>query len=255
MKSIIELKIEQSKVLATQASNENGSRDQVKCIVDALAVFQHFSSTVDASRYRTVKFPIYSMLFLYVKTGKIHQEDRQYFMTQLSEGFVKDATLHGDPVHLSRALAMRAEVCANFGRLQEAICNTDALRQVYDTKCSKDICNAYGSDRSAQCFSMSALWRMEADDPEGSLETCEYVLTEILPNSPPKNVHNSMCLLYPIIVIFKNLGNTHVTRAKTLFKTHGEYLFDKWLLDGWLILRVLNTHDACYMLFSYMYHE
>ena len=61
LKSIIELKIEQSKVLATQASNENGSRDQVKCIVDALAIFQHFSSTVDASRYRTVKFPIYSI--------------------------------------------------------------------------------------------------------------------------------------------------------------------------------------------------
>ena len=227
LKSIIELKIEQSKVLATQASNENGSRDQVKCIVDALAIFQHFSSTVDASRYRTVKFPIYSILFLYVKTGKIHQKDRQYFMAQLSEGFVKDATIHGDPVHLSRALAMRAEVCSNFGKHQEAICDTDALRQVYDSKYSEDICNAYGSDRSAQCFSMSALWRMEANDTDGALEACEYVLTEILPKSPPKNVHNSMCLLYPIIVIHKNLGNTYVARAKKLFKTHGEYLLNQ----------------------------
>ena len=222
MHSIIQLKIEQSKVLATQAANENGSHEHAKCIMDALAIFQHFSSTVDVSCYRSVKFPIYSMLFLYIKTGSIQQENRQYFMTQLSEDFVTDATLHGDPVHLSRALAMRAEVCSNFGRLEEAINSVETLRCVYDPKFSNQISKAYGSDRSAQCFSLMALWLMEANDPEGSLRACEYVLTEILPKSDPKNVHNSMCLLYPIIIIFKNLGVEATVRVKKLFQIHGD---------------------------------
>ena len=221
--SIIQLKIEQSKVLATQASNENGSHEHTKCIMDALAIFQHFSSTVDVSRYRSVKFPIYSVLFLYIKAGSIQQENRQYFMTQLSEDFVTDASLHGDPVHLSRALAMRAEVCSNFGRLEEAINSVETLRCVYDPKFSNQISKAYGSDRSAQCFSLMALWLMEANDPEDSLRACEYVLTEILPKSDPKNVHNSMCLLYPIIIIFKNLGVEATARVKKLFQIHGEF--------------------------------
>jgi len=158
-------------------------------------------------RDRSLVFPIFSGLFLALKFGQIEQDEECIYEQNLARRFVTETKLHGDPVHYTRALAMQAEM---YGRLQDFPAAFEAFEQLkrnYDAeKLTASICKAYGSDRSAQCFSISVLWNIQQGDMFAAKETCDYVFEHLMPKMDLKNVHNSAIMLYPTIWVMKSLG-------------------------------------------------
>lgn len=95
---------------------------------------------------QSIMFPVLSGLFLQVKAKKIHLDERI-----LVDKFVKVTTLHGDPIHITRALAMKSEVNARLGHFETALNAFALLETTYLVKSHHEgICKEYGSDRAAQ---------------------------------------------------------------------------------------------------------
>uniref|UniRef100_A0A7S4N5B2 Uncharacterized protein n=1 Tax=Odontella aurita TaxID=265563 RepID=A0A7S4N5B2_9STRA len=235
VKTILQLKIEQSKACTNQTCSKAGKKDyevtdEVRYILDALAIYEH-SATMSRVKDRSIVFPIFSCLFLFLKSGKLEQTGRQEnFKENLVRSFVRESELHGDPVHLTRALAMQAEVHAQAGRWEEALESFNELEQIYDAKYSGAICKAYGSDRSAQAYSLSCLWLMHVGDEKGATARCDFVINAILPKMDPKNVHNSVCLLFPVIRILKDRGQAR--RISDVFQSQVIENFDEHFGEG-----------------------
>jgi len=98
-------------------------------------------------------------MFVLIRGGKIKKEDMRSYEQYLVQRFVDEAQLHGDPIHLCRALAMQADTLNRFGEVDKALDIQLRLTKLYNfDDHSAGICRAYGSDRAAQTFSSSALW-------------------------------------------------------------------------------------------------
>lgn len=121
--------------------------------------------------------------------------------------FVCETKQHGDPVHLSRALAMQAEMFNRLADFRAALESVSEIFTVYDaSKHSAAVCHAYGSDRVAQAISLSSLWHEELGNSSESRQVAEFVIDDLLPKMDRKNVHNSLCLLFPILWVLKEDG-------------------------------------------------
>jgi len=221
LKYIIELKSQRSKASVNKACAANEERDEVKCMNDALNIYKWAAKSMDI-KDRSIIFPIFSCLFLFIKTGEIKQNKDRSYEIDLVRNFVNEAKLHGDAVHHTRALALEAELYSHLGKYDEALKTFKIMELFYNVQYSDGICEAYGTDRSAQAYSRSALWQMQLGDNEGALAKCEHVITQILPNMNPRNVHNFVCLLYPIMGIMKDRAPQ---RMKELFE---EYVIDNY---------------------------
>jgi len=156
---------------------------------------------------RSILFPIFSGLFLALKFGQIEQDADCTYEQSLVARFVYETRLHGDPVHYTRALAMQGEMFGRLGHFEKAFESFHQLADVYHViEHSDEICNAYGSDRVAQAFSMSAMWYAQMGECENAVEACWHVINELLPKMDPRNVHNSFCMIYPLLWILKDNG-------------------------------------------------
>lgn len=174
-----------------------------------LSLFQIMQAAPSARyiRDRSIVFPIFSGLFLALKFGQIEQDEECIYEQNLVRRFVSETRLHGDPVHYTRALSMQAEM---YGRLQDfpsAFAAFEQLKENYDAeKLTAEICKHYGSDRSAQCYSLSTLWNLQQNDLYVAKETCDYIFHHLMPKMDLKNVHNSAIMLYPTVWVMKGLG-------------------------------------------------
>ncbi len=156
---------------------------------------------------RSVVFPIFSGLFLLIKLGAIKQDENCSYEHGLVAKFVEETRLHGDPIHYVRALAMLSDMFARQCDFESALSTHDRLKEIYQPNChSGGICREYGSDRAAQCLSLSAIWLVEVGKTEEALRTCDYVISEIMPLMEPSNVHNSCVILYPLLWVLKDNG-------------------------------------------------
>jgi tetratricopeptide (TPR) repeat protein len=163
---------------------------------------------------------------VFLKGDKIEQDAECNFEQNLARKFVRETKLHGDPVHYTRALAMQGEVKARLGKYEEALAAFEKLKAVYiQEEHSEAISSAYGTDRSAQAYSQSALWHMQLGNMAEALQTCNYVLDVLLPKMDPKNVLNSCEMLLPIIRILKNRGEEK--RMRRLFHEHVQENFHR----------------------------
>ncbi len=176
---------------------------------------------------RSISFPIFSGLFVVLKMGIIDKEDSCNFEKEICERFVEQARLHNDPVHYGRALAMQGETLARLGLFEEALETLEVIKSIYDIETQHAaICKAYGSDRVGQAFAHSVNWNQALGRTDAALATCKYIVEEIVPKSDPRNVHNTMCLLYSVIIAMKDhdlaLEARHVILARvvTPFEEH-----------------------------------
>lgn len=205
---IINLKISQGRVNGTFNSSQNstGQENAAQAWLDALEIYERAPASINMTD-RTIIFPIFSGLFVFLKGNKIDQDKECNFKQNLVRKFVKETKLHGDPVHYIRALAMQGETKARLGKYQEALASFEQLKDSYiPEEHSEGISSAYGTDRSAQCYSQSALWHLMLGNVDDALRMCEYVIEELLPKMDPKNVLNSCELILPLIRILKNCG-------------------------------------------------
>jgi len=184
-------------------------KESVKAFEDALSVLKQTPVGAEL-KDRSIVFPIYSGLFFLLKYGGFAMvdpsEEKEYELVLVSN-FVAETKLHGDPVHYSRALAMLGEFYGRQGQYEKALGCHEKLKGVYDVdKHSAPVCEVYASDRSAQNYGFSANYLYRLGKTDEALEVSKCILTEMLPKMDPKNVHNSMIMIYPIFWIFKEEG-------------------------------------------------
>lgn len=149
--------------------------------------------------------------------GAIKDDAECSFEKSMCKSFVEQARLNGDPVHYGRALAMEAEILSRLGNFEDALEIVEQIKPIYDIKTQHEaICRAYGSDRVAQAFSHSVNVYTALGRTEEALNTCKYIIEEIIPFSDPKNVHNSICLLYSVLISLKENGLSQ--RAQAVFQ-------------------------------------
>lgn len=166
-----------------------------------------------------------------IKLGAIKQDETCSYEQGLVAKFVDETRLHGDPIHYARALAMQSDMFARQCDFESALSTHDHLKEIYHPDChSSGICREYGSDRAAQCLSLSAIWLVEVGRTEEALRTCDSVVSEIMPLMEPSNVHNSCVILYPLLWVLKDNGMA--LKAKQVFMKYVIDAFDLYFGEG-----------------------
>mmetsp|Transcript_13087 Transcript_13087/g.25006 ORF Transcript_13087/g.25006 Transcript_13087/m.25006 type:complete len:289 (+) Transcript_13087:1387-2253(+) len=185
--------------------------------------------------------------------GAIEQDDDCSFEKDLCKNFVEQARLNGDPIHYGRALAMEAETLGRLGNFEQALEVVERIKFIYNiNKQHAAICKAYASDRVAQSFCHSVNFNNALGRTRAALETCNYIVEEIVPKSDPKNIHNMFCLLYAVIFTLKENGfalkahNLFQSRVVNSFKDHfgeGGSTYSKPMFRPILIMLDLEMRD------------
>lgn len=212
-------------------AQNDGQKDAAQCWLDALEIYEMSPARVNM-KDRSMLFPVFSGLFVFLKGGKISQDPKCHFEQNLARKFVRETKLQGDPIHYTRALAMFCEVKARLGKFRVALETFQTLKEIYDPEeHSEGVSAAYGTDRCAQAFSQSALWHLQLGDEKKALDACEYVLDDLMPLMDPQNVLNSCEMLLPIIYVYKTRGQ-EIMRMMNLFQkyvisNHDRYFKEK----------------------------
>jgi hypothetical protein len=166
-----------------------------------------------------------------IKMGALKEHEDPSYELNLVKRFVTETERHGDPIHLSRALAMEADAHAKLNRFELALKSIARLRKIYQPEQhTRLICHAYGSDRVAQCISLSCMWQTELGQHRDALSTCDYVLHTLMPIMEPSFVHNSFVILLPVIWILKDNGMAR--KAREVFSKHVVEAFHTYIQEG-----------------------
>ncbi|KAL7554447.1 hypothetical protein ACHAWF_017893 [Thalassiosira exigua] len=184
----------------------------------ALDILNDTPCAADDDFDRSVSFPIFSGLFLTLKMGAIEQDEECSYEKDLCKKFVEQARLNGDPVHYGRALAMEAETLGRLGNFEQALEVVERIKTIYDIESQHAaICKAYGSDRVAQSFAHSVNFNSALGRIQAALDVCDFITEEVVPRCNPKNIHNTFCLVYAVIIFLKDNG--FPAKARDVFQT------------------------------------
>jgi len=180
-------------------------KESAQAFEDALEVFSEAPVSAEI-RNRSVLFPIYSGLFFLLKYGGMIEPGQELaYEHNLVTNFVEETRLNGDPVHYSRSLAMQGEFYSRQGQYEDAIFCHERLKRTYNVdQHSALVIENYATDRSAQNFGITANCLYRLGRVEEALDIADTVLSDMLPKMDPKNVHNSMIMMYPLLWILKN---------------------------------------------------
>ena len=163
--------------------------------------------------------------------GAIEQDEECSYEKDLCKKFSEQARLKGDPVHYGRAMAMEAETLGRLGNFEEALEVNERIKSIYNIETQHAaICKAYGSDRVGQAFAHSVNYNMALGRTQAALDVCTYIVEELAPKSDPKNIHNMFCLLYSVILAFKENGLA--SKALDLFQSRIEEPFQEHFGQG-----------------------
>lgn len=163
--------------------------------------------------------------------GAIEQDEECSFEKDLCKKFSEQARLKGDPVHYGRAMAMEAETLGRLGNFEEALEVDERIKSIYNIETQHEaICKAYGSDRVGQAFAHSVNYNIALGRTQAALDVCKYIVEELAPKSDPKNIHNMFCLLYSVILAFKENGLA--SKALDLFQSRIEEPFQEHFGGG-----------------------
>jgi len=163
--------------------------------------------------------------------GAIEQDEECSYEKDLCKKFSEQARLKGDPVHYGRAMAMEAETLGRLGNFEEALEVDERIKSIYNIETQHAaICKAYGSDRVGQAFAHSVNYNIALGRTQAALDACKYIVEELAPKSDPKNIHNMFCLLYSVILAFKENGLA--SKALDLFQSRIEEPFQEHFGPG-----------------------
>lgn len=162
-------------------------------------------------------------MFALIQSG-IVLDDKKILQIDLAQKFIEQARIQGDPVHICRALAMHSLSLAGLGKFQAAIAAQQQLEQIYcaDTL-STALVREYASDRAAQNYGYSVIWRELCGYHEEVAQQIHFILHDLLPRMPMENVHNSLIILYGTLWVLKDQGLAR--QAGAAFKT---FVYDRY---------------------------
>lgn len=248
LEHLLELLIKKGRAFGSlMGTDPVGQVHAAQAWLDALEIHERCPAS-PMLKDHTMIFPVFSGLTVFMKGGKILQDEGNEFEQNLAGKFVRDSKRFGDPVHYTRALAMLCEVQARSGKLNEALETFEEIRSTYNVvEHTAAISKAYGTDRSSHAFAQSAVWYHELGDTGKSLSACEYVSNELLPHMEPDNILNSCELLLPVMRIqayrgevkeMRDFFDVQVVQNYTKFEikfTPCRVIFKPmvWLLEIW----------------------
>uniref|UniRef100_A0A7S0GE41 Uncharacterized protein n=1 Tax=Proboscia inermis TaxID=420281 RepID=A0A7S0GE41_9STRA len=178
---------------------------------------------------RTVFFILYSAQFGLLQSLDV--KNKLVIQTELAKKFVEQAQIHGDPVHIARALAMEGLVLAGRGMFEDAIDAQKRLEKIYFAeKHSAGVINEYATDRAAQSYGYSVIWYATLGRHEECQAQIDFILDNLLPKMPKKNVHNSFMILFQSLWVLKDRG--HVRLAEFVFVKHIYDRFNEYYSKG-----------------------
>ena len=177
---------------------------------------------------KSVFFTLFSGMFLLYKNKYIKDEDGSALQRMASD-FVEQASLHGDPVHIARALALQGLTLGLAGKYEEALSVQTKLEEVYSPALSEGICREYTSDRSAQNFGYSVLWCHLLDHHAAADSQIEYIINELMPKMDQRDVHNAFVILLPLVWVLLDKGDAR--RAEVIFLQYVCDNYDKFYGD------------------------
>jgi hypothetical protein len=163
---------------------------------------------------RSVFFTLYSGLFLLYKNKYIEDEDGSA-QELMATDFVEQAKLHGDPIHIARALAMEGLTLGLAGKYEEALVVQKQLEEVYSPELTEGIIREYTSDRAAQNFGYSVLWYELLDRHNEADSQIDYIINQLMPKMDQRDVHNAFVILLPVVWVLLDKGEA--CRAEKVF--------------------------------------
>ncbi|KAK1736674.1 hypothetical protein QTG54_012696 [Skeletonema marinoi] len=193
---LIKLNIQKGKAFSSLGQGNDGFK-AFQSALDVNTSLHPCASSTDFDR--SVTFPIFSGLFVVLKFGAVTQDSEFSYEKNLCKQFVEQARLNNDPVHYGRAVAMEGETLARLGNFEEALETLDVIKSIYDIESSMQL---YANRMEV----IDINWNHALGQTDAALATCKYIVDEIVPKSDPKNVHNTMCLLYTVFVTMKENG-------------------------------------------------
>lgn len=138
----------------------------------------------------------------------------------LIKQFVTVATEEGNPLHLSRALAMEAGFFAQQGQFEKALDVQRRLLEVYIAKeHSHRLVKRYQKDFAMEAISQSIIWFFLVGKQEEAIQQAMFVIKNHLPLQDPHDVDSIMALLLPAILVIKFAG-----RGKDALYILGKYV-------------------------------
>jgi hypothetical protein len=201
---------------------------------------------------RSIGFPIFSGLYMAIRFGHVTQDEECMYEQNLVAKFVEETEVNGDLIHFARALAMQGEMYSRLGHFEKALSAHRRLAEVYVAEDHHILMSeAYGSDRAAQSFSASAVWLVIMGRTDEALQTCRFVIDELMPKMDIRNVHNATVMLYPVIFIMKDNGLDLAIEARSLFQQYFGTPFHAYFGDGGrtFFLPVFKPIMMCFDLF------
>ncbi|KAL3918405.1 MAG: hypothetical protein SGILL_004251, partial [Bacillariaceae sp.] len=125
----------------------------------------------------------------------------------LFEEFLGAARDEANPIHLARALAMRAQYLAEHGHFEKALEDFKNLQSIYKSKEHSPVqCMQYGKDYVMDAFSQSVLWLFLVDKQDEAVQQGLFVLRNHLPLQNPRDVDRILSLLLPTVLVLKFVG-------------------------------------------------
>jgi len=213
------------KVLMSKSDKEEEADEaqlrSVKACNDALNMFKD-APAKKLLKDRSVVFPGYSFMISMIKMGAYNPPDGQSleeYECELACSFVKETVFQ--QYHHCRALAMKADMLRKHGRYEEAVAVTEEMKLVYDPHLhSKIILDEYSSDHCADILSAAVSWLSYVDRKEEALARCDCIIKEILPVIGEREFISLTVILYPIFLLYKDMGKDKATEALELYKKH-----------------------------------
>jgi tetratricopeptide (TPR) repeat protein len=206
---VVQLLIAKGRVHGTfNSADASGQQNAGQSWLDALEIYERAPASADMID-RSIIFPIFSGLFVFIKGEKIQQDKKCNFEQNLASKFVRETKRHGDLVHYMRALAMQVEVKGRLGKYRSALASWEKIKAIYVAEDhSEAISEAYGTDRVAQSYAQACLWYMMLQNEDEAVEACEDVIRIMMPAMDPKNVLNMCEMLLPVIRFCKPRGGS-----------------------------------------------
>jgi tetratricopeptide (TPR) repeat protein len=205
---IIQLQVSLAKALGMAQQ----TKESVSAFQDALKITQ-IAKCSSQLEDRSILFPVFNGLASAVKNGHIKQDSECKYEKAMLRRYMQETRLHGDPIYIIHALTLQADMYGRLGEYEKAIEIQIALSQVYNGEFfSMDLCDIYGVDIGAQCLASGALWRMQLDMTEEALSICRFVISTVLPQIERRNVHASFMVLYPVLLVMMECGQTSEAR-------------------------------------------
>jgi tetratricopeptide (TPR) repeat protein len=184
-----------------QGQGREGQMNAAKAWFHALELYERSNAKIGD---RSIIFPIYSGLMIFLKGEMILQDEEGKFEQNLADTFCLEAKSVHDPIHYVRALAVKCEVLGRLGEYEKALETFEELSREYRIEeHSQPFTKAYGTDRAAQMHSQRAYWYYRLGNVDEAVKCCEGVIEQILPWMETKNVLNTFELLLPAIRLLK----------------------------------------------------